>query len=312
MDIDGQKRPGSLRRAVPSMETIPGVLVTGASSGIGLATARLLSRSGMQVFAGVRRLSGTPKTEATAMLHEIVLDVTKPDSVFAARSEIEARLNGGGLFAVVNNAGMGDIVPLEFAPMERLRRIFEVNVFGLLAVTQAFLPLLHRGKGRIVNIGSVGGMVTIPFGSPLTASKHAVESISDALRLELHAAGIPVTCIQPASINSGAAEKLAAEVEATIASLPPEGRRRYGDPLRGFVKAMLKAETGGSPPGVVAEAVLKVLRAKKPPARRLAGKHGGRMKFLARGIPDSCRDALFRRLFLGNPAFGGDPGRPES
>lgn len=258
------------------------------------------------MFAGFPKRKGRNENPT---LSEIVLDVTNPESIHAAREEIGHQLDGAGLSAVVNNAGIGDIMPLEFTPMERFRRVIEVDVFGVVAVTQSFLPLLHKGKGRIVNIGSVGGMVTIPFGSSLTASKHAIESISDALRLELYAAGIHVTCIQPASINSGSAEKLAAQTETTIAALPPEGRRRYGDQLRGFVKVMLKSETDGSPPEVVAQAVLEVLRADRPPARRLVGKDRHLMKFLARGLPDSVRDMLFRRLFLGNPGFGSLPAK---
>ncbi len=265
----------------------------------------------MQVFAGVRKLSDpAQKSDGSATLHEVILDVAQEESVAAAREEITTRLHGAGLFAIVNNAGIGDIMPLEFTPMERFRQVVEVDVFGVVAVTQAFLPLVHQARGRIVNIGSVGGMLTIPFGSSLTASKHAIESISDALRLELYAAGIHVTCIQPASINSGSAEKLAAQTEKTIAALPAEGRRRYADAMRGFVKVMLKSETNGSSPDVVARAVLDTLQMEKPPARRLAGKDGRLMKFLARGLPDSWRDALFRRLFLGNPAFGSDPAHP--
>lgn len=259
----------------------------------------------MQVFAGVRKPGDCP--ESGDGLHEIILDVTKSDSIAAARVEIERQLQGRGLFAVVNNAGIGDVAPLEYMSREQFVRIFDVNVFGVVAVTQAFLPLLRREHGRVVNIGSVGGMVTVPFGSALCASKHAIESISDALRLELHFSGIFVTCIQPASINSGAAEKLAAKNERTIASLPSEGRSRYGAMLQTFMKNTLASETGGSPPDIVGEAILKVLNSEKPPARRLVGKHAGLMKFLALGIPDALRDALFRRFLMGNPSFGSNP-----
>lgn len=291
------------------MENPPAVLVTGASSGIGRATAELLSRSGYRVFAGVRKRSAE-KAE-NPMLHEILLDVAQPDSIAAAREEIEGPLQGAGLAGLVNNAGIADVAPLEYNPVGKIREVFEVNVFGAIAVTQAFLPLIHRARGRIVNIGSVGGMITIPFGASLCGSKHAIEAISDCLRLELYAAGLHVTCIQPASINSGSAEKLAGRNEETIAALPPEGRRRYGDLLRRFMKVTLASETNGSPPGVVAEAVLEVLRAEKPPARRLVGKDGLLLKFAARGIPDVIRDKLFRKVFFGSPAFGSNPARPE-
>jgi len=258
----------------------------------------------MRVFAGVHRASG----KAVPEFRELVLDVTDEQSLANGRRELEAELGDDGLFALVNNAGIGDLEPLEFTPMEHFRQVFDVNVFGTVAATQTFLPLLHRGRGRIVNIGSVGGMITIPFGSALTASKHAIESISDALRLELYAAGIHVTCIQPASINSGSAEKIAEKTEETIAALPPDGQRRYGEPLRAFTKTMLESETGGSPPEVVAEAVLSVLQEKEPPARKLVGKGGHLLKLLARDVPDTMRDALLRKHFLGDPGFGSQSG----
>lgn len=274
------------------------VLVTGASSGIGLATAQLLSQSGFRVFAGVRRFSDGRDFE------EVLLDVTKPESVAEALAEIESK--PGGLFALVNNAGVGDIIPLEHTPLERFKAVFDVNVHGVVAVTQAFLPLLRASGGRIVNIGSIGGMITIPFGSSLCATKHAIEAVSDAMRLELYSSGIHVSLIQPASINSGSAEKLAATMEQTIASLPAEGRARYEGMLRSFNKKMLAQETAGSPPSVVAGAVLDALRAKSPPARRIVGKDGKLLHRLARSMPDFVRDRLFLRFLLGNPKFGGN------
>jgi NAD(P)-dependent dehydrogenase (short-subunit alcohol dehydrogenase family) len=209
----------------------PSVLVTGASSGIGLATARVLAGAGWQVFAAARK----PAQSEDGNFIPIVLDVTDAQSIAGARREIEAKLNGEGLDALVNNAGVGDTWPLEFVPLEKFRAIFEVNVFGVLAVTQAMLPLLRKSHGRIVNIGSVGGMISLPFGGSLTASKHAIEALTDSLRMELWPAGIHVSLLQPASINSGSAEKIAAALEAVIAELPGEGKRRYAEMLRGFM-----------------------------------------------------------------------------
>lgn len=277
------------------------ILITGASSGIGLATAKALAASGMRVFAGVRQFSS--ELGQTDRVEQVVLDVSGQDSIRSARSHVERRLGDReGLFALVNNAGIGEAAPLEVT--ENFRRIFEVNVFGTVAVTREFLPLLRSGCGRIVNIGSVGGLVTVPFGSALCASKHAIESISDALRLELYSSGIFVTCIQPASINSGAADKLAAESEAMLASLSPAALGRYEWMVRIFLKRALASESAGSPPDVVAQAVLEVLSSRKPPARRLVGKNARIMKLLGRHVPDSLRDAVFRRVFLGNPRFG--------
>ena len=269
------------------------VLVTGASSGIGKATAELLSANGFEVFAGVRRLSpDAPRRQ------EILLDVTSRVSIASAVEEIGARTGGAGLGALVNNAGIGAISPAEFTALERMRQVFEVNVFGLLAVTQAFLPLLHKTRGSIVNIGSIGGMITMPFGAALCASKHSVEAVSDALRMELRASGIRVSLIQPASINSGAAEKLAGETGATIAALSPEGLERYGPLLENFVKKVLDEESAGSPPAVVARAVLENLRNPVPPARRVVGKNARALWLLARFAPAPLRERLLRAMFL--------------
>lgn len=273
----------------------PAVLVTGASSGIGKATASVLANAGMRVFAGVRRFSND---RPGVRIQEILLDVTSPESIASALAEIQAMTDGEGLGALVNNAGIGVISPAEFTSTERMRQVFEVNVFGLLAVTRAFLPLLYKSRGSIVNVGSIGGMITMPFGVALCASKHSVEAVSDALRMELRASGIRVSLIQPASINSGAAEKLAAETGATIAALPQDGRERYGLLLSGFTKRMLAEESSGSPPEVVARAVLENLHNAAPPARRVVGKHARLLWFLARCAPAALRERVLRTMFL--------------
>ncbi len=277
------------------------VLVTGASSGIGLATARTLSAAGYRVFVGVRRLPDNPE-----ILRPVLLDVTKADSLRSAFAEIENTLRGEPLHALVNNAGIGSLRPLEGTPLDQIRDVFEVNVFGVIAVTQTFLPLLRRAPGRIVNIGSIGGLFGLPFASSLCASKHAVEALSDALRLELWTSGIRVILIEPASINSGAAEKIAAQTEKTLADLSPADQVRYGSLLRHATKVMVESETRGSPPEVVAQAVREMLEADDPPARHVTGKDGHLLNFVARFLPTRLRDHLLRKKFLGNPAWGGE------
>ena len=275
------------------------VLVTGASSGIGLATARTLAAAGFRVFAGVRRLP-----EKSEGFQPVILDVTKEESIQSALNEIETALQGDPLHGLVNNAGIGDLRPLEYTPLEQFRGVFDVNVFGVVAVTQAFLPLLRRGPGRIVNVGSIGGLFGLPFASSLCASKHAVEAISDAMRMELWNSGIRVILLEPASINSGAAEKFAAATEKTLAELPPSGQARYGKMLRHASGVMMASEMHGSPPDVVAQAVLDSLEPDDPPARRVVGKDGCILKLIARFLPTSLRDQLLRKKFLGDPDFG--------
>ena len=153
--------------------------MTGASSGIGEATARRLARSGWRVFATVRKPGDAPeRTE------EIVLDVTDAEQIAAAAAGV------GDLHALVNNAGIAIASPLELIPLDELRRQLEVNVLGQVAVTQAFLPHLRRSRGRIVFIGSIAGQSALPFLGPYAASKHALEAITDTLRLELRPFGV--------------------------------------------------------------------------------------------------------------------------
>jgi len=275
------------------------VLVTGASSGIGLATARTLAAAGFRVFAGVRR-----RPEKSDSLRPVLLDVTKPESIQAAFAEIESALQGEPLHALVNNAGIGDLRPLECTPLEHIRGVFDVNVFGVIAITQTFLPLLRRGPGRIVNIGSIGGLFGLPFASSLCASKHAVEALSDAMRMELWSSGLRVILLEPASINSGAAEKIADQTEKTLSELPPSSQARYGGLMRHAARVMLESETHGSPPDLVAQAVLEALESDDPPARRVVGKDGSLLNFVARFVPTSLRDHLLRQKFLGDPVFG--------
>lgn len=275
------------------------VLVTGASSGIGLATARTLAAAGFRVFAGARR-----PPEKSDGLRSVLLDVTKTDSIEAAFAEIESALQGEPLHALVNNAGIGDLRPLECTPLEHIRGVFDVNVFGVIAVTQTFLPLLRRGPGRIVNIGSIGGLFGLPFAASLCASKHAVEALSDAMRLELWSSGLRVILLEPASINSGAAEKIAVQTEKTLSEFPPSSMARYGGLMRHAAGVMLESETHGSPPDLVAQAVLESLESDDPPARRVVGKDGSLLNFVARFTPTWLRDRLLRKKFLGDPDFG--------
>jgi len=242
-------------------------------------------------------------SQASPTLIPIALDVSKADSIAAARQTIEAMLDGGGLDALVNNAGIGQVLPMEHTTPEDLQRIFSVNVFGLLAVTQAFLPLLRKSRGRIVNLSSVGALITIPFGGALCATKHCVEAFSDALRMELLPDGIEVIAIRPAAIHSPAADKLAAEEEQAIANLPEEGRARYAESLRGFILKMTEDENSGSSPEVVAEVIETALNASKPHTHYLAGKKGHLLSFLGRWVPDRLRDQLLLRQ-LGLPHEG--------
>ncbi|NWF29554.1 SDR family oxidoreductase [Streptomyces sp. PKU-EA00015] len=264
------------------------VLVTGASTGIGRATALMLAREGFTVFAGVRKDSDGVALGATVT--PITLDVTDPGRIAAAADAI------GRLDALVNNAGIGVTGPLEFVSLDTLRRQYEVNVFGQIAVTQAMLPKLRDSQGRVVTVGSVGSWITLPFGGPLCSSKHAIRSLNDALRMEVRPWGIRAVLIEPGSIHTSAVDKLEGEVEPRLEAIGDEGRRLYGTAYRTMVTSGLKEERSGSSPDVVARAVLHALTARKPRARYPVGKKSRLMSTLGRVVPQYALDRLRLRV----------------
>ncbi len=189
----------------------PHVVVTGASSGIGRATVLRLADAGWHVYAGVRRSGDGEaliRASKSGNITPLVMDVTEPDEISAGAETVDRHVGAAGLNALVDNAGIGVAVPMELVETEALRRQFEVNVFGQVAVTQEFLPLLRRARGHLVVIGSIGDRFTPPFGGPLAASKAAIATITDAFRQELALWGIRVVLMEPASIHTDAVDKL--------------------------------------------------------------------------------------------------------
>lgn len=288
-------------------------VVTGASSGIGRATSLHLVRNGFRVFAGVRNKKDAESLKAAggAGLVPIELDVTNTDSIAAAARQVDESL-GGGLDGLVNNAGIAIAVPVEAVAMDVLRRSFEVDVFGQIAVIQAFLPLIRRGRGRIVNMGSVGGHITIPFGGVLCGCKSAFGSLSDALRLELHPFGIHVCVIEPGAIHTPGVEKTLGDVEGALESLPPEAARRYGPMFREFVQRSYDRESNGSPPDVVARAVHHALTSRRPRTRYPVGRDARMLVTLPRVLPDRILDFIRRRLFAMPASFGALAADPDN
>lgn len=288
------------------------VLVTGASSGIGRATVLHLSASGMRVFAACRRAEdGAALQDASATperLTPVILDVTRQETIDACRAFI-ATESGGRLDAIVNNAGVGTSTPMEVVPLETVRAAFEVNVFGQLAVIQAFLPLLPRGSGRIINLGSVGAHITIPFGGVLCGSKAAFEAFSDALRMELRPLGIHVSIIQPGSIKTPAVDKTLGSVEEAIRQWPEAGRARYAALFRRFSARARARETGGSEPDTVARTIHLALTAPQPQTRYPTGKDARMLTLVPRILPDRTLDFL-RQKMLGLPTQFDVPGEP--
>lgn len=282
------------------------VVITGASSGIGRACAALLARERFRVFAGVRKVSDgeSLRAESGEAITPIQIDVTDDATITAAVETVGALVADRGLDGLVNNAGIGMTGPVEYVTAAALRRQFDVNVFGQIAVTQAFLPLVRQARGRIVNMGSVGSEIAIPFGGALCASKSAFKSLNDALRLELRPFGIHVSLVEPGAIHTPAVDKTLGDVEAIIHALPPDGAARYGEMLRAFVRRGYDREVNGSPPEVVAKAVHHALTARRPRTRYPVGADAKTLVTLPRILPEPLLD-LLRLRQLGLPtAFG--------
>src|SRR5688500_9161604 len=177
------------------------VVITGASTGIGRACAIDLDGRGFRVFAGVRKdEDGERLRSERPSIEPLRIDVTDAGEIAAARDRVGEEVGERGLAGLVNNAGIAVPGPLEHLPLDEIRRQLEVNVLGQIAVTQAFLPLLRTARGRIVNIGSIGGRVALPLLGPYAGSKHAMEGISDSLRRELRPWGIEVSLVRPGPI----------------------------------------------------------------------------------------------------------------
>ncbi len=272
------------------------VVITGCSSGIGEACARHLHRLGWRVFAGVRRGADADRLRAAGPgMEPVILDVTDAGSIRAAAAAVATALAGAGVDGLVNNAGIARGGAMEFVPLDLLRRQFEVNVFGLVAVTQAFLPLLHAAQGRIVNIGSVSGRFTSPLLGPYAASKHAVEAITDALRLELAGAGIQVSVVEPGVVSTPIWEKAERDESGQIEALPPEGRARYGTLAAGLLAVVRTASRRGIPMPRVLAAVEHALTARRPHTRYLIGGNARVRVMMQALLPRRWTDAIILR-----------------
>lgn len=257
-----------------SMDGKPGaVLVTGASTGIGRACALHLSELGYQVFAGVRKVEDGEalQRDASGALQWLFLDVTDEESVRQAQKSIESQAGVPGLAGLVNNAGVAVASPLEFIPLAEFRRQIEINVIGQLQVTQAFLPLLRKGRGRLVFIGSISGRVTTPMLGPYSASKFAVNAMADALHRELMPWGIHVAVVEPGRIATPIWDKSIRSAQELRSRLPQEAEQYYGVIMDKLAKRTA-SKTGGTPVEEVSRVVAHALGAAKPKRRYLVGR----------------------------------------
>ena len=276
------------------------VVITGVSTGIGLDAARRLLQRGYRVFGSVRKQADADRLQAELGENFVPLlfDVTDGEAVDTAVSQVKSIIGSSGLYGLVNNAGISITGPLMHVSIDDLRWQFEVNLFGLLDVTQKFLPLLGATKdasfppGRIVNISSVSGKITYPFMGPYAASKHALEALSDALRRELLLYGIDVIVIEPGTTQTPIIEKTAVQSNNYE-------NTDYGEVMAEFGKKAVARQDSALPVAKVTDAIVTALEKPKPKTRYAVP----RKWFMGWIAPRLLPDRLFDKIVANQLGF---------
>ena len=268
------------------------VVITGAASGIGRACALRFDRLGYRVLAGVRRPEDAEALKAASdgRIEPLTLEVTNQQTVTAAA----AVLGDAPLHGLVNNAGIAVAGPVELVPLERWRTQLEINVIGLVSVTQAFLPALRRGCGRIVNIGSIAGRSALPCSGPYCASKYAVEAITDSLRMELAPFGIAVAVSEPGAVATPIWDKSARIAEEMSGQVDPSLYQLYSGLVDKIRKLAAQAGRGAIPVEEVVRAVEHALTSARPHTRYPVGRDA-KLRLLLKRLPDRVMDRLIMR-----------------
>jgi NAD(P)-dependent dehydrogenase (short-subunit alcohol dehydrogenase family) len=242
------------------------VFVTGASTGIGHATALRLAKAGYDVIPGLRRDEPLP----SPVKPPVLLDLADPDSIAPAAEQVLERA-AGNLVGLVNNAGINVSGPFETLGLEEWRRQFEVNLFGHVALSKALLPALLANRGRLITVGSIGGRMSLPFISPYTASKFAVRGWMDAMRTELAPQGVRAVLIEPGAIATPLWDKGNAAVDIHLDELTNDQRQRYATQIDGARKAADLSARHAIPPERCAKAIEHAMTAPRPKGRYLVG-----------------------------------------
>lgn len=274
------------------------VLVTGASRGLGRSVALELARDGFSVFAGVRQsVDGEDLLRAASgEVRPLLLDVTSAEHIAAAEVEVRRATAGRGLAGLVNNAAVFLLGPFEQTPLAEIEALFRVNVLGVIALTQRFLPLLRQARGRIVNVSSANGKLSFPFVSFYSASKFALEALSDALRVELQPWAIEVSVVEPGVTRTDIRSRGALSWTERHGSLGPDERALYERSYLSLRDLTPQIDEGAADHHFVVEAVHHALTADTPKTRYLAGPDTSQWMEMA-ALPDRERDAAFAKMF---------------
>ena len=267
------------------------VVITGASTGIGAATARELDRLGFHVLAGVRQEKDADALRS-ATVEPILLDITDGASIAALVRRIAADPERRRLRALVNNAGVAVNAPLETYPLSEWRRLFDVNLFGHVAMMQALLPALIETGGAIVNVSSVGGKVAMATYGPYAATKFALEAVSDSLRREVAPLGVKVVVIEPGAVATGMLGRVDGSGERVIAAMTNEQRGRSAALMRAVMAQARASVPGAASPEAAAHVIAEAIASKRPRARYTVGRGAASIVRLTRLLSDRLLDGM--------------------
>ncbi|MDV3126452.1 SDR family oxidoreductase [Mycobacterium sp. 21AC1] len=266
-------------------------VVTGASTGIGAATARELARRGFHVLAGVRRNRDADAIRGPG-IEPLIIDITDPDHIEALATRVREDPDGRPLRALVNNAGVQANAPVEAFAIDDWRRLFEVNLFGHVAVTQALLPALIASRGRVVNISSVGGKVAMAAYGPYAGTKFALEAVSDSLRRELAPLGVQVVVVEPGAVCTNMLGKAGTTAHERVSAMTPEHRQRYGGLVHAITAQAASSALSGLPADAAAKVIARATTARNPRTRYTVGRDAALITRLVRVLPDRALDRV--------------------
>ncbi len=271
----------------------PSAAITGAGGGLGRAIAEMLAEAGYRVYGAVRNPAdaGVVKT-ANGEIELSHCDVTDADAIASWSGRVSSELGENGLDVLVNNAGILTMGPLELTALDVIRHDFEVNVFGSIAVINAFLPALRAARGRIVQLGSVTGRLPLPFAGVSSAAKASLEAFVDAYRLELRPQGVDIVIAEPGNMRTGGPAKAVTDLQRIATAMDDAGRQLYGAAFAKFSVAINQLQSNGVAADVAADVIMDAIRAPQAPTRVAVGKEAEELVATARREPDEVLDAL--------------------
>jgi short-subunit dehydrogenase len=280
------------------------ILITGTSSGIGFATALELSNQGYTVYASVRKESDAEalKVKSKNKIKPIILDVSRPEQIEECFNYLQSELASDGLMAIINNAGILYAAPFEYSDEEQARKLMEVNFFGLYKLSQKFIPLLLKyvqksgERAKLVNIGSIGSTIGLPFESFYHASKFAVFGLSESMKIELEKLNIDVSVVMPGGVATKIFDKSLEDADDSINSLPQNAPESYKSGMKSYMQVANQLLSMATQPEIAAKRIARLISKKRSPLIWLVGRDARAIYFLQKFLPRPLLHALLRSL----------------